>query len=64
MYSDSQGMTLRAYFAGKIINGLLSNASYMAEAARVTNSTPGQLADMLSKFSVIVADSLIKELNK
>jgi hypothetical protein len=58
------GMSLRAYFSVQIINGLLSNASYMTEAAKATDSKPGQLSEMLSKFSVIMADALMEELNK
>jgi len=55
------GMTLRDYFAGQALNGMLAG-NVLADEAGLT--TTEELAEAYVVRSCIIADALIKELNK
>ena len=57
---DTVGMTLRAYFAGRAMQGILQAVTN----AHLHHSTQTPPDDIIAKWAVGAADALIEELNK
>lgn len=58
------GMTLRAWFAGKAMAGLLADADTMHAIGDVARTKRVGVHTAAAQMSVIYADALIVELNK
>jgi hypothetical protein len=68
-YSDgimgvSDGMTLRAYFAGKALEGSMANPSAVFTPSKAQMDAGVTWTQIMAKECVAAADELIKELSK
>ena len=67
-FQSNRGMTLRAYFAGRAMQGWISAIAADENAARTFKKagvvTPEQVEQLVAKCSVDMADALIAELEK
>lgn len=57
-------MSLREYYAGLAMQGILSNENYMVQSAKAANGQTEKLTNLVSVMASDYADALIKELNK
>lgn len=64
-YEADPGMTLRDWFAGKAVVGILSNSEYVHDGAEPTNSalscSPESFAGWVARGSYLVADAMFAE---
>lgn len=59
--AKTQGMNLRAYFAARAMQGLLSNSVFVSALATATND-PEKAVEAPAKLAVVAADALLAAL--
>ena len=64
IYADNRGMSLRAYFAAKAMQGLLANPHWNTLALELAGITESQATMAMARVSIMYADRLLTELNK
>lgn len=64
-YEAEPGMTLRDWFAGRVVTGVIANSENVSAGADPANYSlscrPDEFADWLAKVSYFVADAMLRE---
>lgn len=58
------GMTLRQYYAGLVMQAIMSNSDQMGNCQRAAEETNTDLFEVISNVACGMADALLKELAK
>ncbi len=64
LWDGSQGMTLRDWFAGKALQGILGNAALTAAFSEANHQNPERTAEHVSKRAYDLADAMIAQREK